>query len=217
MPKDHPFCEEGRVLREHGEAVAVLEAKVGEQYKMSSKLFAYTDDLKMTATENKTLIQGIKEKLENGITDHLEKKIDSLCRMITDQRKELSEHQENVRESHEDLTETMHSQYKVLTERIVKLEEVSWIPTLIDKGSKKTVALIAAAIIGVSALANSAVWAFLKSYYFGEKPGMVQTTSKQVNSFHQHLLPDGKIVIHADHEGGVEPGGVLKQEGNNVK
>ena len=187
MSTEHPYCDDGKVLRDHGEDIVRLEARMDEHSKMVSRLFTHTDELRITATKNGVLIEGISDRLENGITEHLEKKIDGLCKMVTEQRKAIEETNAKV------------------SARILKLEGVSWIPMLIDKGSKRVVAFIIAIVVGVSAVAHTALWALFKSTYFGEKPKMLQTLVNETNRHHVHELEGGGYIVHPPHPEGVEP------------
>jgi hypothetical protein len=158
-----------------------------EHSKMVSKLFLHTDDLRVAAAQNGMMISTIKEKLDNGITEHLEKKIDSMCKMIRDQQ------------------EKSESEDQKFADRLKKLEGISWIPMLIDKGSKKVVATIIAIVIGVSAMAHTALWAIFKSTYFGEKPLMMKSIASETSRHHVHELEGGGYVVHPPHLDGVEP------------
>jgi hypothetical protein len=190
---EHPYCEEGRVLREHGEDIAGLEARVNDQKSMTSKLFAHTDELRVTAAKNATMIEGIQKTLDNGITDHLEKKIDSLCAAVHAQSTEMKNTEKEVRLSHEVLADQVKVDHGEMVVRVSKLEEISWLPKLIDKGSKRAIAIIIGLIIGASAVVNTSMWAIFKSEFFGEKPKLMQSVAN--TSFQLKQTEAGFVLV----------------------
>jgi len=153
---DHTFCEQGQVLRKHGEGLAVLESKVNDLERVKVELFRQTKDIGDNATENKFNLHYIKNKLESGeVTKPLERKIDDLCREVRSSKN------------------TYDSKHSGFEDRLDKLERSSWVTDILGLGIRKIVlaALVGAMFLG---LINTAWWGLAKNYIFKEEPRQQQ-------------------------------------------
>jgi hypothetical protein len=167
---EHPYCEEGKVLRGHGEDIAVLEAKVNELERVKDHLFKQTKEIGDVTQENKFNTNYIKDKLDKGeITRPLERKIDLLCGEFTKVRsgveKYVADVEKRADERIEEITETVGKH----AERLETVEKSSWVTDILSIGIKKlaVAALVGALLLG---LANTALWGVAKTYIFKEAP-----------------------------------------------
>lgn len=153
---DHSFCDDGKVLREHGEDLAVVTAKVEELERAKLALFKVTKEIGDASLENQFIGKELQRKMASGeLTKPIERKIDTLCNEFTQTRYRFEEHT------------------KAMTSRVEKLEQSSWITDLLGLGIKKLVvtALLAAMVLG---LVNTAWWGLAKNFIFKEAPKQQQ-------------------------------------------
>lgn len=186
---EHPYCDEGKVLREHGEDIAVLTSKVDELERVKIDLFKITKDIGDTSLENQIIVKDIKKKIETGdLIRPLEKKIDALCNEFAKTRKKVEDHSETIEE------------------RVVRLEQNSWVTDIMAFGAKKLLiaALIGAMVIG---LVNTAWWGLAKNYIFKESP-------KQQQFLYLQMKEGGTPVVTTTPVPGSVP--VPVQDGNNI-
>jgi hypothetical protein len=118
-------------------------------------------------------IAGIRKVLENGWKEQVNAALGDLRRLVTDY-------------------EDMKKDEKKIKNDVDNLKKYSWVGKLFDISFKRGVAIIVGIIIA-SALTNAGTWGFFKTFYYKEKPSMLEDISKHLNV---QKLPDGSIIIH---------------------